>query len=220
MRERARNRRREPHSRQPAKTHGSRTHGEPDNELAGMTSVRRVHVIEGRPWKDAIISAVEPRSPYRPWHAADGIEPGDAVIAVLDTDPRSVLAAVAQVGPEGDIGDAIAAIDRFDLNGLLELGTLQMMAHFGISPVAGPLSQYRSPEDFIATLSGYMRSTSDALFGRTSLAAARVLLRSEGQCTACGLQVDLKGEDARDRVHIHTANPPAPRHAEPERDDT
>ena len=86
--------------------------------MGEMTSVARVHVIEGRPWKDALISVVEPRSPYRPWHAADGIEPGDAIIAVLDTDPLSVLAGVGIVGPDGDVDDAIAAIDRFHLNGL------------------------------------------------------------------------------------------------------
>ena len=43
------------------------------------------------------------RSPYRPWHVADGIEPGDAVIAVLDTDPLSVLAGVGIVGPDGNV---------------------------------------------------------------------------------------------------------------------
>ena len=87
--------------------------------MGEMTSVARVHVIEGRPWKDALISVVEPRSPYRPWHAADGIEPGDAVIAVLDTDPRSVLAGVGIVGPgrgcrsrhrrDRPLSDAVAA---------------------------------------------------------------------------------------------------------------
>ena len=102
--------------------------------MGEMTSVGKVHVIEGRPWKDALISVVEPRSPYRPWHAADGIEPGDAIIAVLDTDPLSVLAGVGIVGPDGDVDDAIAAIDRFHLNGLLELGTLNMLADFVVRP--------------------------------------------------------------------------------------
>jgi hypothetical protein len=30
-------------------------------------SVSTVHIVEGQPWKDALISVLEPRSPYRPW---------------------------------------------------------------------------------------------------------------------------------------------------------
>jgi len=52
--------------------------------MGEIASFARVHVIEGRPWKDAIISVLEPRSPYRPWHTAGGIEPGDAVITGID----------------------------------------------------------------------------------------------------------------------------------------
>ena len=184
-----------------------------------MTSVARVHVIEGRPWKDALIRVVEPRSPYRPWHAADGIEPGDAVIAVLDTDPLSVLAGVGIVGPDGDVDDAIAAIDRFHLNGLLELGTLNMLADFVVRPEAGPVYHHRSPDDVVAAIGDYIPSTIDALFGHTSLAAGRVLLESGGMCTGCERQLDLTREDARDRVHIHTADARAARSEEPGLDD-
>jgi hypothetical protein len=96
--------------------------------MGELASVAKVHVIEGRPWKDALIRVLEPRSPYRPWHAADGIEPGNAVVAVLDTDPPSVLAGVGIVGDGGNVAAAMDGIDRFYLNGLLELGTLQMLA--------------------------------------------------------------------------------------------
>ena len=157
--------------------------------MGELTSVANVHVIEGRPWKDALIRVLEPRSPYRPWHAADGIEPGDAVIAVLDTDPPSVLAGVGIVGPDGDIDDAIAAIDRFYLNGLLELGTLQMLADFKVRPEAGPVFHRRSPDDVVAVIGAYIPATSDALFGQTSLAAGRVLLKSRGRCTGCTRQL-------------------------------
>jgi hypothetical protein len=180
-----------------------------------IASVTGVHIIEGRPWKDALISVVEPRSPYRPWHAADGIEPGDAIIAVLDTDPRSVLAGVGIVGPDGDVDEAIAAIDRFHLSGLLELGTLNMLTGFAVRPTAGTV-YYRSPDDVVAVISAHLESTTEALFGHTSLAAGRVLLESGGNCTGCRLQLDLTREDARDRVHIHTADPPGHRPADPD----
>lgn len=55
-----------------------------------------------------------------------------------------------------------------------------------------------------------MPSTSEALFGHTSLAAARVLLESGGNCAGCERPLDLTRQDARDRVHIHTADPPGP----------
>ena len=35
-----------------------------------------------------------------------------------------------------------------------------------------------------------------------------MLLESDGNCTGCERQLDLTREDARDRVHIHTADPP------------
>jgi hypothetical protein len=139
--------------------------------MGEMTSVAKVHVIEGRPWKDALIRALEPQSPYRPWHFADGIEPGEAVIAVLDTDPVSVLAGVGIVGPDGDVAAAMDGIDRFYQNGLLELGALQMLADFHVRPKAGPVYHRRSPDDVVAVISAYMPASSDALFGQTSLAA-------------------------------------------------
>lgn len=111
-------------------------------------SAARVHVIEGRPWKDALISIVEPRSPHRPWYAGDGVEPGDVLIAVLDTDPRSVLTQVATVGSDGDINAAIAAIDRWVLNGPLEIGTVNMMTNYVVRPSAGPVS-YRAPDEVV-----------------------------------------------------------------------
>ena len=152
--------------------------------MGELSSVANVHVIEGRPWKDALIRVLEPQSPYRPWHFADGIEPGDAIIAVLDTDPVSVLAGVGIVGPDGDIDGAIAAIERFRLNGLLELGTLNMLADFVARPEPGPVYHHRSPDDVVALIGDYIPSTSDALFGQTSLAAGRVLLESRAAAGA------------------------------------
>ena len=49
-------------------------------------------------------------SPCRAWHAADGIRPGDAVIAVLDPDLCSVLVRVAIVGQNGDVDNRRARL--------------------------------------------------------------------------------------------------------------
>jgi hypothetical protein len=64
-----------------------------------------MHVVEGHPRKEAVITVLEPRSPYRPWRADDfePIKDGDRVVAVLDTDPVSVLATVGFVGADGDV---------------------------------------------------------------------------------------------------------------------
>jgi hypothetical protein len=48
----------------------------------------------------------------RAWHAADGIRPGDADIAVLDPDLCSVLVRVAIVGPNGDVDNGRARRSR------------------------------------------------------------------------------------------------------------
>lgn len=100
--------------------------------MRAMSSVAKVHIIEGRPWKDALISVLEPRSLQRTWHATGG-GTGDVVIAVLDTDPQSVLAAVGIEAPDGEVGDAIAASSRFYLNGLLGIGKLNMLADFKVT---------------------------------------------------------------------------------------
>ena len=91
-----------------------------------------------------------------------------------------------------------------------QLGTLNMLADFHVRPEAGPVYHHRSPDDVVAVFSDYMRATSDALFGHTSLAAGRVLLESDGRCTGCERHLGLTREDARDRVHIHTADRPRP----------
>jgi hypothetical protein len=91
-------------------------HSEHNGVMRQKPNVTTVHIVEGQPWKEALISVLEPRSPYRPWQPATNIEPGDAVIAILDTDPESVLAGIGIVGPNGDVGDAFATIKPFYLN--------------------------------------------------------------------------------------------------------
>lgn len=84
-----------------------------------------VGIVHGRPWKDAVIKLLEPRSPYRPWRTDGSLADGQMVVVVLDTDPQSVLTALGVIGADGDIDHALAEIDRFRLGGLLELSTLK-----------------------------------------------------------------------------------------------
>lgn len=168
--------------------------------------INTARIIHGRPWKDAIISILDPRSPYRPWSGVERAEPGDALVMVLDTDPVSVLAAVGIVGADGEGEAAIAGIHPFYVNGLLELGTLNMLADFEVRPDRDTVYHHESPQKVVDVLGDYNPSSIDALFGHTSLAAGRVLLASRGQCAGCGRRLDLVAEDARDDVHIHTAD--------------
>lgn len=181
--------------------------------MGKKASVSAVHIVDGRPWQDALISVLEPRSPYRPWRASGGIRAGDAAIGVLDTDPASVLASVAVVGPDGDVWNAFANIDPASVTGLFELGTLNMLADFVVNPWGDQVYTSKSLDAVVALIGGHNPSTTDALFGHTSLAAGRILLKSGGKCTACERRLDLTAEDARDRLHIHAIDPPmAPRH--------
>lgn len=170
--------------------------------------VAKVHVVEGRPWKDALIKILAPACPYRPWHHAQGIVPGDAVIVVLDTDPPSVLNGVGIVAPDGNVEQAIDIMTDHQSSGLLDVGTLQMLTDVALGTRMGPVHGHRSFDDVVAAIGERRHATSDALFGHTSLAAGRVLLESGCRCAGCHRQLDLDGEDAREHVHIHTADPP------------
>lgn len=163
----------------------------------------RLHIVEGRPWKDALISLLAPSSPYRPWRHSDDVHVGDAVVAVLDTDPRTVLGAVARVGADGDVGPAIADM-RYSAS-LLELSALEMLLGREIGPFPGLVSDNDAGR-VVAALDGCGLIDSAAQFGHTSMAAARVLLDSDGRCTGCGADLALGGADARDEVYIHTAD--------------
>lgn len=183
--------------------------------MSEAKTVGKVHIIEGRPWKDAIIKILEPRSAVRPWHVEQGtywrgepdLDPGDAVVVVLDTDPQSVLAAVGILGSDGDVYGAIAGIDPFYLSGLMELGTLNTAGKVWIDPRRETTNSH-SADKIVAAVGGYHSWPAGSMFGHTSLAAGRVLLNSRGWCTGCRHPLYLAGPKASDHIHIHTADPP------------
>lgn len=170
-----------------------------------------MHVVEGRPWKEAIITVLEPRSPYRPWHTDDfnPIDEGDRVIAIIDTDPVSVLGAVGVVGPDRDAHTALPGIERIELGvtpALFELDTLNTILSLQLPASPGLLN--RDGYAVMRSMTDYWSDGMGGCFGSSTLAQARTLLASGGRCTGCDEQIDLTGPNAAERVHFHTASRP------------
>lgn len=187
--------------------------------MGEISSDTKVHVLRGVPWKDVIIKLLEPDSPYRPWSSAADVEPGDAVIAILDTDPASVIAEIRQAGSDGRADHAIAgcmARDSDEWDGppvLLELGTLTALTGMSFS-VDGAGVTVSDAGALVEVMRACATAYDDELYlnGHTTLAAARILLRSGGRCTGCACELDLASVNARYHVHIHTVDvdPTAP----------
>lgn len=173
--------------------------------MTGFGKIRAaVHLVEGSPWDEAIISVLAARSRYRPWRVDDTepIRPGHKLIAVLDTDPVSVLGGVGVVGADGDVQAALGGIGWMRRDGLLELGTLNMITRLHLPSRATAI--YRSGEQIVQTLDAYMPQDVGARRGMTTLAQARTLLASNGRCSGCDRELDLDQPDAKEHIHIHT----------------
>jgi hypothetical protein len=164
---------------------------------------RQVHLVAGRPWKDALISFLEPHSPYRPWVTGSVLNKGDIIIVALDTDPQTVLTS-ARIGADGDVKSALADVDRSRTRGLIEEWELQ----FGnFDKVRGPSRLMPSTARYCldAIGDGILDGHKDRM-GHGSAVAARVLLESGGYCTGCDARLPFDREDARDAVHIRTVD--------------
>jgi len=179
-----------------------------------ISSAATIHVIEGRPWREAISRILEPRSFYRPWLGGDDVEPGDVVVVLLDTEPLAVLAGAGVVGSDGRADSAIGDISRrhfdharlFGPPALLELATLNLRAKFDIAPTAGPVGD--DTTDIVGMVEKRIGADRDLgyLHGHSSLAQARVLLDSGGRCGGCDGDLGLAQADTRERVYIHTVD--------------
>lgn len=186
--------------------------------MGEISSDTRVHVVRGGPWKDVIIKLLQPRSPYRPWSGASGVEPGDAVIAILDTDPASVIADLRVVGSDCSADRAVAGcVDRESgwksPPDLIELGTLTALTGLGFQRNGADVT-IANADRLIEVMGEGIEACNDQVYlsGHSTLAAARILLRSGGRCTACSGELDLASVNARYHVHIHTVDvdPTAP----------
>jgi hypothetical protein len=171
----------------------------------------RLHIIEGSDWKDAVIALLEPRSPYRPWRYGFGeAHEGDPVAVVLNTDPCAVLTDLGRVGADGNPAQAVVN-KSYPAPGLIDLATLVMVANFKYDE--DPRYQWQLRGDAaiqmeLALTECKLTDDSELRFGHTSVAAARILLRSQGRCAGCDTEIGLSGDDARDLVQIHTVDPP------------
>lgn len=176
-----------------------------------QTEIKRLHIVEGSDWKDAVITLLEDRSPYRPWRYGFGeAHVGDPVAVVLNTDPPSVMTRLGRIGADG-------RFDRAEITwglpspALLDLGTLAAIV--GFPHDEDPRNEWQLRGDSAARMELALteadgeRNRSMRL-GHSSMAAAAVLMHSGGRCSGCGAVIDLTGRDARDAFCIRTVSPP------------
>lgn len=170
-----------------------------------QTVHHRLHILEAAEWKDGVITLLEPHSPYRPWRYAFGeSRPGDYALVVLGTDPVSVVTRLARIDHEGGLGGALLSPYGADL---VDLATLAMVLDLSDAFVSWRLDDDAAERVILAIHESPIYGGPENRWGHSSVAAARNLLKFEGDCHGCGAPIDLSGADARDLVHIHTVDP-------------
>lgn len=162
----------------------------------------KIVVAQSRSWLDAVIKILEPDSPFQPWCLPSDLQAGDGIIAILDTEPLSVIGAVALVG---DDRDAVKALAEPSSRTLLDLGTLMCLSWIELERDGFNVT-VASPDALIEVLDAGVPSRRDMPYfhGHTTLAAARILLSSGGWCTGCERRLDLARAEARYHLHVHT----------------
>jgi hypothetical protein len=153
--------------------------------------VARLRVIEGRPWRNAVICAVSPKAPYRPWRLPD-LKPGDSAIVVLDTDPRTVLCTFT-VGSARGVRRNIA-----ERSGGRTLRIVAEVEHaaggFALADWDGTPADSPAALALVESVRRFEPSMPLDRAGDSSVAAGRMLLASYGRCTCCGAIVDFARE--------------------------
>ncbi len=176
-----------------------------------QTITERLHIVEGTDWKDAIITLLESRAPYRPWRYGFGeAHEGDPVAIVLNTEPPSVMTALGRIGTDGHADRAVVRWP-YPAPGLAELATLVMV--IGFASDQDPRNTWQLRGDAanrmeLALAESEYRHDLSMRLGHSSLTAARILLHSDGRCTGCDSALVLTGEEARDAIHIRTVDKP------------
>ena len=88
-----------------------------------------MHIVEANDWNDAAITLLEPRSPYRPWRSGpEPLRAAEQVLAVLHTDPVSVLTTIGYADADGN-----AKFGRYTSLDLLDATTLALIADVPLS---------------------------------------------------------------------------------------
>lgn len=171
-----------------------------------QTFHHRLHILEAADWKAGVITLLAPSSPYRPWRYAFGeARPGDYALLVLGTDPQSVLTVLARVDDEGTLSGALLGMSRYCAD-LFELATLASTLDLGDEAFTGwRLDDDAAERAILAVHETRVHGDPYHRYGHSSLAAARNLLRFNGRCQMCDTAIDLTAPDARDQIHVHTA---------------
>ncbi|HYO04027.1 MAG TPA: hypothetical protein VET27_20030 [Mycobacterium sp.] len=168
----------------------------------------RMHIAQSTDWTDAVITLLEPRSPYRPWrYGTTQAQAGDTVACVLNTDPPSMLADLARV--ETTDHPRTADFERpLRQPNLVELSTLARL--LDLESWAADGWHFDGDDAVKLELALDERRygcAPESRFGHNSMAAARTLLRFDGQCDGCGQRIGLTRPDARDQLFVHTTDP-------------
>lgn len=164
--------------------------------------MRNTHlrVIEGRPWKQALVCALNPEAPYSPWVGIDDVARGDVAVVVLDTEPRTVLCAFTRTAS----GDLRRTIAQEALNGCGLLRPVSEVEAAAGVELDGDEISGAAAQALLGEVTRYDASAPVDRAGDSSVAVARILLGARGKCTACYGDVAAAAEDDVDRL-VHTA---------------
>jgi hypothetical protein len=165
---------------------------------------QQAFLVEGRPWKDAVIAYLEPRSPYRPWTIDNRAAVGDLLITVLSTTPRTVLC-VERVSSPKNGTKPIEVVTERQLPALPTLPEVEQRARTKLPAQAGPIAGDDADRLLDILDPGWIGFA----FGEESesVQGARILLASGGECTGCGQRLLVHRRTARSDVHVHTVEP-------------
>ncbi len=134
---------------------------------------------------------------------------GDPVAIVLDTDPPCVMTELAIIGADGRPDRALVTWPVTP-PGLLDLATVVAVGDFAEDPrESWTLRGNAAVQMELALTESAYRMDESMRFGHSDVAAARILLHSEGVCLGCRDDIDLTKDDARDAMYIHMVDAPA-----------
>ncbi|MGI9125890.1 MAG: hypothetical protein ACR2JM_14220, partial [Mycobacterium sp.] len=179
--------------------------------MGGYRQDSRVHVIEGKPWKQALICALNPDAPYEPWHGIDEADRGQFTVVVLDTDPPTLLCAFTAKAVEDPRHTIAGEVSRG--YGLAKLTRLlhpvsEVETGIGAGLNHGRTLEYLEVGKLLAELTRYTRIPQCAPLDRTgdsALAIGSILMKAQGRCTVCYAAVVISTEEELDRL-VHTAS--------------
>jgi hypothetical protein len=173
-----------------------------------LTPHHRLHLLTSTDWKDAVITLLEPRSPYRPWRGgADEGQKGDTVAFILNTDPAAIVADVGHVGDSLELRQATFR-ESFGHPNVVDVDTF--MTVLGLRMRAATFDGDDAIKVELSLDECRYRGAPQSRFGHNDLARARTLLRFNGRCDGCEQEVDLTGMDARDELFVHTVDQEMP----------